>query len=146
MTTTSTTATPATIATQADLIKHLNEEIKFKDDQTNVWVDAYAESVQARNKEKSKYEDQIYWLEKDKFRSRCLLDEMDDEAIQLNETKLNLQREISFKDDTIMRLRIIIFEMLVKQKKDADSIDEIFDKDFGKYEDKVIEALELDTE
>jgi uncharacterized protein (DUF342 family) len=130
----------------AILDSYLKELYIFENERSIEWLDQLTEERRAHTKEKSKYEDQIYWLEKDKFKSRWLLNEAKDEVKQVNETNLNLRREISFKDDIIRKLREIIAATLYKHKKDADGIDEIFDKDFNEYDIVVTDALELDTE
>jgi hypothetical protein len=126
--------------------EQIKELIKFKNEEINTWTDAYMESERARSKERSKFLDQIHDITEDKYKYIHILNEVEDESNQLYETKLNLQREISFKDDIIKKLREIIAATLYKQKKDADGIDEIFDKDFDEYDILVTDALELDTE
>jgi hypothetical protein len=87
-------------------------------------------------KELIKNEDEINRLNK-------IILKMDDEADELKETIDSKQSEILAQNETIFRLRGLLYEILKKNNKDADYIDEIFDKDFDEYEDEIIAAYDL---
>jgi hypothetical protein len=74
------------------------------------------------------------------------IDEMNETIDEIKETNRIQEEIISKKDNTILILRGLLHDILKKNNKDAERVDEILDKDLEEYEDEVIEAFELLTE
>jgi hypothetical protein len=76
-------------------------------------------------------------------RLHLVISSMGDEAEKLRKSNIVKANIIATKEEIILRLRGLLYEILSKDNKDADYIDDIFDNNFDEYEDEIIDAYDL---